>query len=280
MFGLARPWTLHRHAERVQSHIGRRLARFPRRRPLRLRLHRMDHSSFFLLRPQPLAGRLRATQHRRCRQPHSRKAFEHILRRVHKRQQRSRQTHQRHQPRTDLVHQPQDVVIGNETLLAPAAVVIGPLDLHLPMDRQHPPLLIRVELRRILAVWTGYAAPYVPLFFRLATLACRTALANFCPASRNSKSMAPNSSASGTSTARSTIWRTVSSILGRSSFMMASIRCSRVSLAAAGRERVDMATSRSQQSLWISKALPAYHETQRISHPSNSCTPDGRREVG
>src|SRR5262245_31207412 len=111
------------------------------------------------------------------------------------------------------------------------------------MHRHHPPLLVGVKLGRIVAVRAGDAAAYVPLFFRLATLACRTSLANFCPASRNSKSMAPNSSASDTSTARSTIWRTVASIFGRSSFMRASMRCSRVSSAAAGRERADMVSS-------------------------------------
>ena len=209
MLGLARLHALHRHAERIQAHVGRGLAGFARRRPLRLRLRRLDHPPLFLLRPQALAVPFRATQHRRGRHPHARKTLEHILGRIGKRHQRPRQTHQRHQPRTDLVHQPQHVVIGKETLLAPAAVVVGPPNLHFAMHRQHPPLLIRVKLGRILAVRTGHAAPYVPLFFRLATLACRTSLANFCPASRNSKSMAPNSSASGTSTARSTIWRTV-----------------------------------------------------------------------
>ena len=50
-----------------------------------------------------------------------------------------------------------------------------------------------MELGGIAAIRTGHAAPYLPLFFRLATLACRTSLANSWPASRNSKSMGPNS---------------------------------------------------------------------------------------
>jgi hypothetical protein len=82
-------------------------------------------------------------------------------------------------------------------LLAPAAVVVRPPDLHFAMHRQPRPLLVGVELRRVRAVRAGHAAPDVPLFFRLATLACRTSLTKRCPASRNSRSMAPNSSASG-----------------------------------------------------------------------------------
>src|SRR6266404_5501128 len=241
MFGLDRLLSLHRHAEGIQAHVGSGLALFTRCRPLRLRLRRLDHPPLFLLRPQALAFPFRGTQHGRGRHPHAGKPLEHVLGRIGKRGQRAGQTDQRHQPRTDLVHQPQHVVIGEKTLLAPAAIVIGPPHLHFPMHRQHPPLLVRVKLGRILAVRTRQAATYVPLFFRLATLACRTSLANFCPASRNSKSMAPNSSASGTSTARSTIWRTASSILGRSSFMIASMRSSRVSTDAVATVRVAMA---------------------------------------
>src|SRR5262249_31989180 len=152
------------------------------------------------------------TQHRRGRQPHSGKTLENVFRRVRKRQQRSCQTHQRHQPRADLVDEPQHVVVGNETLLASAAIVIRPPNLHFPVRRQYPPLLIGVKLGRAFAVRAGHATPYVPLFFRLATLACRTSLAKPRPASRNSLSIAPNSSASGTSTARSTIRRTAASI--------------------------------------------------------------------
>src|SRR5208282_3742270 len=144
-------------------------------------------------------------------------------------------------PGTNLIHQSQHVVIRKETLLAPAAIVISSLDLHFPMHRQDPPLLIRVKLRGILAMRTGHAAPYVPLFFRLATPACRTSFASFSPASRNSKSMAPNSSASGTSTARSTSSRTAASILGRSSFMIPSMRSSRDWQASLGTGRFDIA---------------------------------------
>src|SRR5262245_15500017 len=108
------------------------------------------------------------------------------------------------------------------------------------MYRQQPPALVGMKLGGMLTQGTGEAGAYVALFFRLAKLACRTSLASFCPASRNAKSIAPNSWASGTSTARSTIWRTVCSILGRSCFMMASMRCSRVSLTSAEGEGMDM----------------------------------------
>src|SRR5262249_51052997 len=162
-------------------------------------------------------------------------------RRISKGQQRSSQTYQRHQPRTDLVHQSQRVVVRNEALLAALAIVIGPSNLHHAMDSHQRALLVRMKLRRILAVGATQAAPYVALFFRLTTLACRTSLLSSCPASRNSKSMAPNSSASGTSTARSTIWRTRASIFGRSSFMMASMRSSRVAAAATASLRAVMA---------------------------------------
>ena len=47
MFGLARPYSLHRHAERIQAHVGHGLAFFSRRRPFRLRLRRLDHPTFF-----------------------------------------------------------------------------------------------------------------------------------------------------------------------------------------------------------------------------------------
>jgi len=70
--------------------------------------------------------------------------------------------------------------------------------------------------------------PTYPFFFRLARAACRTSVASFRPASRNSVSMDPNSSASGTSTARSTICRMACSIWGRSCCMMASMRSSRL----------------------------------------------------
>src|SRR5262249_37531216 len=153
--------------------------------------------------------------------------------RVGERRQRPGQADQRHQPRADAVHQPQHVVVGEEALLAATAVVIGPPDLHFAVHGQHPPLLVGMELGGVLAVGTGHAAAYVPLSFRLATVACRTSLANCCPASRKAKSMGPNSSASGTSRARSTSWRTVASILGRSSFRMASMRCWRVGVAGA-----------------------------------------------
>src|SRR5262249_45665988 len=158
-------------------------------------------------------------------------------------QQRPGQTYQRHQPRTDVVHQTQRVIVGNEALLAAMAVVVGPAHLQDAMHGHHRPLLVGVKLRRILAVRAGQAAPDVPLFFRLTTLACRTSLASSCPASRNSKSMAPNSSASGTSTARSTIFRTAASTFGRSSFMMASMRSSRVSFAVADRVGAAMVSS-------------------------------------
>src|SRR5262249_25699467 len=188
-------------------------------------------------------GRLGATQHGRGGQAYARKTPEHILGGVGERQQRPRQAHQRHQARTDLVDQPQDVVIRKETLLAATAVVVGPLDLDGAMHRQHASLLVGVKLGRLLAGGAGQAAAYVPLFFRLARLACRMSLTNCCPASRNSKSMAPNSSASGTSTARSTIWRTAASTFGRSSFMIASMRSSRDSLAVAGKGCAAMVSS-------------------------------------
>src|SRR5208283_835265 len=230
-------------------------------RPRRLGLRRLDHPPLLLLRPQPLPSRFGAAQHRRGRQPHSRKTLQHIFRRVRKRQQRPRQADQRHQPRTDLVHQAQRVVVRKEALLAPAAVVVGPPNLHDAMHRHHWPLLVGVELCRILTVRAGQAAPDVPLFFRLATLACRTSLVSFSPASRNSKSMAPNSSASGTSTARSTIWRTVASTFGRSSFMMASMRCSRVSSVAAGRERAAMISSLLKNRYGFPAPAPNYQAT-------------------
>src|SRR5262249_22513075 len=111
----------------------------------------------------------------------------------------------------------------------------------LAVYRQQPPGLVGMKLGGMLAQATAHAGAYVALFLRLATLAWRTSLANFCPASRNSKSMAPNSWASGTSMARSTIWRTVCSMLGRSCFMIASMRCSRVCLRSAEGGGVDMA---------------------------------------
>ena len=77
--------------------------------------------------------------------------------------------------------------------------------MHFPMHRHHSPPLIRMKLGGHSHNSARHTAPDVALFFRLATLACRTSVANFCPASRNSKSRAPSSSASGTSTARSTI---------------------------------------------------------------------------
>src|SRR6516225_10763439 len=111
------------------------------------------------------------------------------------------------------------------------AVVIGPLHMHFSMDRHHPPPLVRVEFGHALAFRAGHAAAYVPLFFRLARLACRTSLATRSPASRNSYSMAPNSSCSGVSTARSTMCRKASSIFGRSCCMSSSIRSSRADAA-------------------------------------------------
>src|SRR5581483_4334061 len=86
--------------------------------------------------------------------------------------------------------------------------------------------------------------------------------------------MSPNSWASGTSTARSIVWRTVCSILGRSCVMMASMRCSRVSLRAAEGEGVDMVQLRVGRKGVILYRLPAYHADAPISHPSNSCTPN------
>src|SRR5262249_17337710 len=190
-----------------------------------------------------------------------------------KRQQCPCQTDQRHQPRTDRVDQAQHLVVGNKTLLASATIIVRPRDVQRPVHRQDPPPLIGMKLGGIATVPAGDAAPYIPLFFRLATLACRTSLANFCPASRNSKSMAPNSSASGTSTARSTILRTSASILGRSSFRMASIRCSRVSLAAEGRACTDMANSLGEATRWISSPPPRLPRHPAFSHQSKSCTP-------
>src|SRR5262249_52651318 len=137
--------------------------------------------------------------------------------------QRSRQANQGSYPRTDAVAQPQHVVVGTVTAVAALAVVIRPLHMHLAMHRHHAPLLVRVELGDPLAFGADHAAPYVPLFFRLATAACRTSLATLSPASRNSYSMAPNSSCSGTSTARSTMRRKASSSFGRSCCMSSSI---------------------------------------------------------
>src|SRR5205823_2429734 len=117
----------------------------------------------------------------------------------------------------DLVGEPQRLVVGQEALPAPAAVIVCPPHLQRPVHREHAPLLVGMELGGIVAVRARHAAAYVPLFFRLATLACRTSLTNSWPASRNAKSMAPNSSASGTSTARSTSRRTVASTFGPSS---------------------------------------------------------------
>src|SRR5262249_32966488 len=210
-------------------HVRCGLAGLARCRPLRLRLRRLDHPPLFLLRPQALALPFRAAQDGRGGYPHAGKAPEHVLGRIGKRQQSPRQADQRQQSRADFVGKPQDVVIGEETLLAPTTVVIRSPDPHRAMHREHAPRLVGMKRGGVGAVRTSHAAAYVPLFFRLARLACRTSLANCCPASRNSLSMAPNSSASGTSTARSTSWRTVCSTLGRSSFRRASIRCSRVS---------------------------------------------------
>ena len=55
------------------------------------------------------------------------------------------------------------------------------------VDGPHLTRLVGVVFGGIVAVRAGDAAPYVPLFFRLATAACRTSLVNCCPASRNSK---------------------------------------------------------------------------------------------
>src|SRR6185437_6670090 len=108
----------------------------------------------------------------------------------------------------------QHLIVGEVALVATTAIVIGARQADLAMHGQQPPALVGMELGGMLAQQAGDAGAYVALFFRLAKLACRTSLASFCPASRNLKSMVPNSWASGTSTARSTIWRKVCSILG------------------------------------------------------------------
>lgn len=95
MFGLAGPHALPGHTEGVQTHVGRRLVRLARRRPVRLGLRRLDHAALLLLRSQPLAGAFGAAGHRRGRHAHAREALEHVLGRVGERGQGAGQTHQR-----------------------------------------------------------------------------------------------------------------------------------------------------------------------------------------
>src|SRR5579885_985117 len=116
--------------------------------------------------------------------------------------------------------------------MTPLAIVIRPSQLDLTVQGQQLAGLVRMEFGSVLTVRACHTRTYVPLFFRLARLACRTSLVRRCPASRNSYSTAPNSSASGTSTARSTRRRTASSTLGRSCSINASIRSSRLGSAA------------------------------------------------
>ena len=164
MLGGAGARTLHGHAKRIQTDVSRRLLPRPRRRPRRPRPRRFDHATVLLLRPQSFAGRLGATQDRRGRHAHVGETLQDVLGRIGEGRQRPRQTDQRHQTGADLILQTRHVVVGNETLTAPTAVVISPPHPHFPMHGQHAPLPVRVELRGIVAVPAGHAAPYVPLF--------------------------------------------------------------------------------------------------------------------
>src|SRR5262249_4165868 len=146
---------------------------------------------------QPLSGGLGATPYRRGRYADPRQATQHVLRGVFEGCQRPRQAHQRPCSRANAIAQPERLIIRAIAHVAAQAVVVSALHLHFAVHRQHTPLLPRVKLGYVGALLAYHTTADVPLFFRLARLACRTSLANCNPASRNSYSMAPNSSCSG-----------------------------------------------------------------------------------
>src|SRR5262249_6027505 len=279
MFGLLGIGSLHGHAERVQAHIRPGLVVGARRGPAEFRLCRFNHPAGPQLLTKPVAGRFGATQHRRGGQVHVREATQHILGSILKRHQRPRQAHQRPCSGTDAVAQSHHGVVGAITQTTTLAIVVGPPDAHFAMDGNHASALPRVKLGNVVTFVTRHATAYVPLFFRLAKLACRTSLTKFNPASRNSYSIAPNSSCSGTSTARSTIFRTASSTLGRSCCMSSSMRCSRVGAAELWLPDRDIASTPCQQdTVQVAVSPVAYASTCRIptqvpaAHPHSICT--------